>query len=205
MGSSSNRGCGGNSWFNGHSQQNNCHRSSQPGRSGNYRGRGRGRGPPLGQSTHPMCQVCNRVWHTANTCYHRFNHTFQGNSYPFPSNLPSSESSNINTASNLHSPSHSSSATATSTSCSSQCLHTAPPLTHPMLTRLQDNILLLKQFHDGTVKYLVPKALFVAASLDETEPTYFTKVSEFLTWRLAMNEEFTDLMKNGTWDLVPLT
>jgi hypothetical protein len=50
--------------------------------SSNYRGRGRGRGrgsPSSGifNPNRPICQICQKLGHTANRCYSRFDHSYQ--------------------------------------------------------------------------------------------------------------------------------
>jgi hypothetical protein len=47
-----------------------------------------------------------------------------------------------------------------------------------------------------------PQALTVSLSQIDSEPTCFTNASKHSEWRIAMSEEITALIKNGTWDLV---
>ncbi|GKU94613.1 hypothetical protein SLEP1_g8077 [Rubroshorea leprosula] len=77
----------------------------------------------------------------------------------------------------------------------------APPLappqplrTHSMVTRAQNNIFKLKQlFH--TIPTPVTTSL---------EPTCVSQALKEPIWRQAMFEEFTALVWQGTWELVPL-
>lgn len=70
-------------------QNSNCskkHRSNYgpPARRGRGRGRGRGSSSPFSfnSSNRPHCQVCRKPGHTASKCYHRFDHSYQGDSHP---------------------------------------------------------------------------------------------------------------------------
>jgi hypothetical protein len=62
------------------------HRSNYgpPARRGRGRGRGRGSSSPFSfnSSNRPHCHVCHKPGHTAAKCYHRFDHSYQGDSYP---------------------------------------------------------------------------------------------------------------------------
>uniref|UniRef100_A0A2N9I1U4 Reverse transcriptase Ty1/copia-type domain-containing protein n=1 Tax=Fagus sylvatica TaxID=28930 RepID=A0A2N9I1U4_FAGSY len=74
---------------------------------------------------------------------------------------------------------------------------------HPMQTRGKDNISKPKVFFPGIIKYPLPKALLATTDQDSTEPTSYTAASKHPAWRAAMNTEFTALLHNGTWKLVP--
>jgi hypothetical protein len=81
--------------------------------------------------------------------------------------------------------------------------HVAHPTTHPMTTRSQANIFKPKPMFPGIIKYPLPKALLAAQTHGLHEPTCYTEASKSPEWRTAMNQEFTALLKNGTWTLVP--
>lgn len=51
--------------------------------------RGRGRGCGFGHSK-PICQVCGKMGHVANICFHRFDKQFSGSrgNYSVPNNVP---------------------------------------------------------------------------------------------------------------------
>ncbi|GKV47491.1 hypothetical protein SLEP1_g54392 [Rubroshorea leprosula] len=109
-----------------------------------------------------------------------------------PPTLPGSPSlcpSSSSTLSNSSSP---------STSSGSPNLPFAPthPLrTHPMVTRAQNNI-------------FKPKQLFHTTPTPATtslEPTCVSQALKEPVWRQAMSEEFTALVRQGTWELVPPT
>jgi hypothetical protein len=72
-----------------------------------------------------------------------------------------------------------------------------------MQTRGKDNISKPKVFFPGIIKYPLPKALLAATDQDSIEPTSYTAASKHPAWRAAMNTEFTALLYNGTWKLVP--
>jgi hypothetical protein len=72
-----------------------------------------------------------------------------------------------------------------------------------MITRSQNAITKPKDFHDGTVRYPLPRALMSLLHTPSTEPTCYTSTAKFPEWRTAMNEDFTALLKNNTWTLVP--
>ena len=74
---------------------------------------------------------------------------------------------------------------------------------HPMLTRSRANIVKPKQLYPGIIKYPLPKALFVVNTANTTKPNCFIEASKSPEWRATMNTEFTALLKNGTWNLVP--
>ncbi|GKV03490.1 hypothetical protein SLEP1_g15780 [Rubroshorea leprosula] len=67
-----------------------------------------------------------------------------------------------------------------------------PPIrTHPMVTRSQNQI-------------FKPKQLYLAATpCSEAEPTCVSQALKDHRWRQAMSEEFTALVSQGKWDLVP--
>ncbi|KAA8541301.1 hypothetical protein F0562_025264 [Nyssa sinensis] len=71
-----------------------------------------------------------------------------------------------------------------------------------MTTRSQNNILKPKQFFDGTTRYHLPIALLVISTIP-TDPTCYSEAQKFSEWREAMDAEFSALMKQGTWSLVP--
>ncbi|GKV51641.1 hypothetical protein SLEP1_g58277 [Rubroshorea leprosula] len=107
-----------------------------------------------------------------------------------PSPLPSltSPSSPIETNSVHQSPAPSDS--------HSSPLRSPPPQplrTHPMVTRSQNNI-------------FKPKTLFHATKSPLSlpiEPTCVTQALKDPNWRQAMSEEFSALVRQGTWELVP--
>jgi hypothetical protein len=72
-----------------------------------------------------------------------------------------------------------------------------------MQTRGKDNISKPKVFFPSIVKYPLPKALLAATDQDSIEPTSYTAASKDPAWHAAMNTEFTALLHNGTWKLVP--
>jgi hypothetical protein len=74
---------------------------------------------------------------------------------------------------------------------------------HGMQTHSKNKIHKPKIPTNGTTKYPLPQALTVSLSQTDSEPTSFTNASNHSEWRTAMSEEFTALVKNGTWDLVP--
>ncbi|OMO62984.1 Integrase, catalytic core [Corchorus capsularis] len=72
--------------------------------------------------------------------------------------------------------------------------------THPMMTRSRD----------GTRKPKVPYSLHAATSKglvssSSFEPTSFKEACNDSKWISAMKEEYTALLQNGTWSLVPKT
>ena len=71
-----------------------------------------------------------------------------------------------------------------------------------MVTRSQNNIVKPKKFTDGTVRYPLPQTFLVSGKVPESL-TCYAEASKHSEWRAAMDEEFTALMKNGTWSLVP--
>uniref|UniRef100_A0A2N9EH56 Reverse transcriptase Ty1/copia-type domain-containing protein n=1 Tax=Fagus sylvatica TaxID=28930 RepID=A0A2N9EH56_FAGSY len=81
--------------------------------------------------------------------------------------------------------------------------HVAHPTTHPMTTRSQANIFKPKPMFPGIIKYPLPKALLATQTHGLHEPTCYTEASKSPEWRIAMNQEFIALLKNGTWTLVP--
>ena len=70
-----------------------------------------------------------------------------------------------------------------------------------MVTRSQNLITKPKQFHDGIVQYLVPRALM--SLMSPSKPTCYSTAAKFPEWRTAMEVEFNALLKNNTWILVP--
>lgn len=70
----------------------------------------------------------------------------------------------------------------------------SPVLARPS-TRLQNNIRRPKQYTDGTVRY----GLCTATQ----EPTTLQQALANDHWRAAMDEEFSALIQNKTWHLVP--
>uniref|UniRef100_A0A2N9FSQ2 Uncharacterized protein n=1 Tax=Fagus sylvatica TaxID=28930 RepID=A0A2N9FSQ2_FAGSY len=74
---------------------------------------------------------------------------------------------------------------------------------HPMTTRSRANISKPKQMFPGLIKYPLPKALLAVHETSLHEPSCFTEASKQPQWRSAMNTEFTALLNNGTWTLVP--
>ncbi|TXG59477.1 hypothetical protein EZV62_014050 [Acer yangbiense] len=46
---------------------------------GRARGRGRGRGGGRYNNSRPVCQVCGKIGHTVNVCYHIFDQSYNGN------------------------------------------------------------------------------------------------------------------------------
>jgi hypothetical protein len=81
-----------------------------------------------------------------------------------------------------------------------------------MITRLQNNIVQVKEFKDGIVRYPQNARGFVC-SVTNTKPTMTlsaitepTSLQQAVTdpgWKKAMDEEYSSLMRNHTWDLVP--
>jgi hypothetical protein len=81
-----------------------------------------------------------------------------------------------------------------------------------MITRLQNNIVQVKEFKDGIVRYPQNARGFVC-SVTNTKPTMTlsaitepTSLQQAVTdpgWKKAMDEEYSSLMMNHTWDLVP--
>jgi histone deacetylase 1/2 len=72
-----------------------------------------------------------------------------------------------------------------------------------MTTRSQTHSLKPKQPYVGFIKYPLPHALLAQSCHAPVEPTSFTDASKDHKWREAMNMEFTALLQNNTWDLVP--
>ncbi|KAG8091986.1 hypothetical protein GUJ93_ZPchr0012g21914 [Zizania palustris] len=81
-----------------------------------------------------------------------------------------------------------------------------------MTTRLRNNIVQVKEFKDGIVRY-PQNARGFTFSVTDTNPTMAlaavtepTSLEQALTdpgWKKAMDEEYSTLMRNHTWDLVP--
>jgi hypothetical protein len=74
---------------------------------------------------------------------------------------------------------------------------------HHMITRAKNNITKPKKFHDGIIRYPLPKALIAESTPQDIEPTCYTLAMKDQNWRQAMNVEFDALLKNQTWKLVP--
>uniref|UniRef100_A0A2N9HD82 Reverse transcriptase Ty1/copia-type domain-containing protein n=1 Tax=Fagus sylvatica TaxID=28930 RepID=A0A2N9HD82_FAGSY len=72
-----------------------------------------------------------------------------------------------------------------------------PAPSHPMVTRSKNNVHCPKHLPNDF------QALLTESSACAAEPSCFTVASKSPAWREAMNHEFTALMKNGTWTLVP--
>lgn len=56
---------------------------------------------------------------------------------------------------------------------------------------------------DGTVRYPLPQTFLVTLEVLELS-TCYSEASKHSEWHAAMDEEFTVLMRNGTWSLVPV-
>jgi hypothetical protein len=61
----------------------------------------------------------------------------------------------------------------------------------------------LLKLTSGTIKYPIPRALIVSITSIDTEPSCYTSVVQHAVWQNVMTDEFTVLLKNGTWTLVP--
>jgi len=61
-----------------------------------------------------------------------------------------------------------------------------------------------KKNPNGTVRYPLPRTFLVTGTIPES-PTCYSEASKHREWRAAMDEEFTALMRNGTWSLIPAT
>ncbi|GKV07211.1 hypothetical protein SLEP1_g19009 [Rubroshorea leprosula] len=84
-------------------------------------------------------------------------------------------------------------ASSDSTTSASPVAIVPPQRTHPMVTRSQNMI-------------FKPKHVFLVTKSPPIEPVEPTCVSQALkdpNWRKAMSDEFTALVRQGTWDLVP--
>ncbi|GKU99951.1 hypothetical protein SLEP1_g12725 [Rubroshorea leprosula] len=109
-----------------------------------------------------------------------------------PPTLPGSPSLSPSSSSTL---SNSSSPSTSSGSPNPPLAPTHPLRTHPMVTRAQNNIFKPKQlFH--TTPTLATTSL---------KPTCVSQALKEPVWRQAMSEEFTALVRQGTWELVPPT
>lgn len=77
---------------------------------------------------------------------------------------------------------------------------------HQMQTRLKNNIVQPKEFKDGTIKYS-HKARSFAAQVKSgpkvTEPHDLEQALSDPGWKEAMDTEYSALLKNQTWTLVP--
>ena len=78
-----------------------------------------------------------------------------------------------------------------------------PTSQHPMITRSRANVNKPKQMFPGLIKYPLPKAFMAVNESLLHEPSCFTEASKQPQWRSTMNMEFTALLNNGTWSLVP--
>lgn len=67
---------------------------------------------------------------------------------------------------------------------------------HPIRTRSQNNVRIIRQLTDGTVRYPLPRALLAESAL--IEPTCFSTAVKVSEWRTAMQVEFNALLKNQT-------
>ena len=84
-----------------------------------------------------------------------------------------------------------------------------------MRTRLRDNIVRPKEFTDGTVRYsenlrsftgsvTIARPTIANTAVSElTEPSSLQEALHSLAWRSAMDDDYSALIKNDTWDLVP--
>jgi hypothetical protein len=87
-----------------------------------------------------------------------------------------------------------------------------------MRTRLRDNIIKTKEFTDGTIRYPQKGRAFPCVKTDQSPTIALSAVSEQNTvnepcdlqqaltdpgWKRAMDEEYSTLQKNQTWELVP--
>jgi hypothetical protein len=81
-----------------------------------------------------------------------------------------------------------------------------------MTTRLRNNIMQVKEFKDGTVRYPQNARGFVCSVTDPkltmalsvvTDPTSLEQALIDPGWKKAMDEEYSALMRNHIWDLVP--
>jgi hypothetical protein len=72
-----------------------------------------------------------------------------------------------------------------------------------MVTCAQNNIVLLRVFTDGRLKYPIPHALLAVPDSDIEEPTCYTNAVKLSEWRQAMQTEFNALLQNQIWTLVP--
>jgi hypothetical protein len=73
--------------------------------------------------------------------------------------------------------------------------HIAHQPTHPMTTRSQANIFKPKPMFLGIIKYPLPKALLAAQTHGLHVPTCYIEASKSPEWRIAMNQEFTALLR----------
>jgi hypothetical protein len=78
-----------------------------------------------------------------------------------------------------------------------------PTSQHPMITRSRAKINKPKQMFPSLIKYPLPKALMAVNDSLLHEPSCFTEALKQPQWCFSMNTEFTTLLNNGTWSLVP--
>jgi hypothetical protein len=74
-----------------------------------------------------------------------------------------------------------------------------PSAGHRMQTRLKNNIVRPKQFRDGTARY----GGSVQTSCIPMEPRSHEEALKHKEWKQAMDAEYSALVKNETWSLVP--
>lgn len=78
-----------------------------------------------------------------------------------------------------------------------------PAAAHRPVTRLQRGIRQIKERTDGTVTYLATTCMARAHADPESEPTDHRQALHHAHWKEAMESEFSALLKNDTWQLVP--
>jgi len=79
----------------------------------------------------------------------------------------------------------------------------APTRIHPMVTRVQNQVVLPRVFTDGRIRYPISRALLAVQDSEFAEPTCFSNDIKIPEWRQAMQTEFNALLQNQTWTLVP--
>ncbi|PKU66893.1 Retrovirus-related Pol polyprotein from transposon TNT 1-94 [Dendrobium catenatum] len=111
---------------------------------------------------------------------------------PVPSSLPSLNSHQLISSTDLPTQSSSSHTTVPPQPSPSELLPTTFPQPHPMITRSKTG-------------HLKPKQQFnlLATQHPHYTPTCFSQATKSVHWRSAMSEEITALQKQGTWSLVP--